>query len=222
MSIGSSPGCSAVPPERGRLFGRLLAVVLGLALSTAAARAGILLEGRLENQPLRVELADDGARALGEVDGRRYLLELRRGEVFRLGADGTRRRLAAGGDDGATLDGYRLESWSPGPPVAGYGSVYNVLQRGETICAEVLSSRWMKRFAEPLVRAVTLLQRVETALRPRPRGACGRAAFATYARNGWPLMVGYRDRPIFVTETLRFGHPVRVPGSSGGHGTTSP
>ena len=222
MSTGSSNGCSAVPREHRRRRVRSLAAALVVLLSTVPARAGVLLEGRLEGRPLRIELADDGARALGEVGGRRYLLELGPGRVFRLEPGDARRPVALPEDDGATLDGYRLESWSAGPSVAGYGSIYNVLQRGERICAEVLSSRWMKRFAEPLVRAIALLQRVETALRPRSRGACGRAAFATYARNGWPLMVGYRDRPIFVTERLRFGHPVRVPGSFGGHGTTSP
>jgi len=187
----------------------LVAVVLLLIALAPPLRAGTLLLARLENLPLRIELADDGRRAIGEVEGRRYLLELERGEIFRLDGDRGRRRLAASADDGATLDGYRLESWSPGPAVAGYGSVYNVLQRGETICAEVLSSRWMKRFAEPLVRAVALLQRVERNLRPRDRKGCGRVAFETYARNGWPLFVGYRDAPIFVTERLRFGYPVR-------------
>ncbi len=183
------------------LWGPLL-LLLGLG---PPVRAGTLLVARLEGLPLRIELAADGRRAFAEVEDRRYLLELDRRRAFRL--DGGRRTVTVG-DDGATLDGYRLESWSPGPPVAGYGSIYNVLRRGESICAEVLSSRWTERFAAPLVRAVALLQRIERGLRPRSREGCGRAAFATYARNGWPLFVGYRDVPIFVTERLRFGHPV--------------
>ncbi len=190
-------------PTRAALAAALVAVAL-----SGPVRAGTLLLARLENLPLRIELGDDGRRALGEVEGRRYLLELEEGRIFRLDGNGAQRRVPTPGDDGATLDGYRLESWSPGPSVAGYGSIYNVLQRGETICAEVLASRWMKRFAEPLVRAIALLQRVEKGLRPPLRGDCGRVAFATYARNGWPLMVDYRDVPIFVTESLRFGYPI--------------
>ena len=199
-----------------RLPGRavLVAALVAIAFS-GPLRAGTLLLARLENLPLRIELGDDGRRALGEVDGRRYLLDLDAGRIFRLDGNGGQRRITTLGDDGASLDGYRLESWSPGPSVAGYGSIYNVLQRGETICAEVLASRWMKPFAAPLVRSIALLQRVEKGLRPPLREGCGRVAFATYARNGWPLMVGYRDVPIFVTESLRFGYPISDPRLAG-------
>ena len=76
----------------------------------------------------------------------------------------------------------------------------------EQICGEVLASAWMTPFLEPVVRSLELMQRVAPALRPVQRENCGAIPFTVYARNGWPLMAGWRDEAAFLTQTVRFDH----------------
>ncbi len=195
-------------PRDRRSLTVVAALACACAIAAPVARAGILVEGALEGTPLRAELGRDRARVLVTVAGRPRLVDLATGRIW-VASDGTARPVAAAlADDGVRQQAWRLEQWSRGPAVAGYASTYNVLQLGESICAEVLASRWMTEFVEPVVQAISLLQRIEPALRPKPRPGCGAVPFEVYARNGWPLMAGYRDAAIFRTESIRFDHAV--------------
>ncbi len=184
-----------------------LAFTLAALGAPSLTRAATLLVARLEGVPVRIEVDDASMTAVARVGSRRYFVNIDAGRVYRIDAGNRRSLLLSPGTIVDTIDGYRLEEWSAGPRVAGYGSVYNVLYRHRRICAEVLSGRWMKRYAEPLVRSIRLLQQAAQEIRPRARGACGRTGFEVYARNGWPLMVGYRRKAIFITERLHFGAP---------------
>ncbi len=183
-----------------------LAALLLLALVPSAARAGVLFEGRLEGTAIRGEFGAGAARVRLVVGDRSYLVDVPTGRIYALAA-GRVRRLDAE-DRGLPLEGFRLERWYEGPRVAGYASSYHVLRRGTAICAEVLASRWMGRMLAPLVRAIALLQEVDPAIRPRARGRCGAIPFEVYARSGFPLMAGWQDEAVFVTERLRFDHPL--------------
>lgn len=168
---------------------RSVLLALPLALAAAAAHAGILIEGRLEGQEVRVELgAIVTDKAVVTVDGDRRVVELNQPTP-------------------AAADPYRLTRWSGGPPVAGYGSSYNVLTLDQTICGEVLSARWMDEFLVPAVQALALVQRGDPRLAPKKREGCGAIPFAVYAYNGFPLMAGWRDEPVFVTQRIRFDYP---------------
>jgi hypothetical protein len=190
---------------------RLLCAAATLAIGVLAAPAlwaGILIEATLEGTPLRAEVGRNPERVLITAAGRQRLIDLTSGQIWLVGERSIQPDVASATEDGSSGAAWRLEAWGRGPSVAGYGSTYNVLQRGETICAEVLASRWMAEFVEPVVRAIALLQRVEPALQPKARPGCGAVPFAVYARNGWPLMAGYRDAPIFRTHGIRFDHRV--------------
>ena len=168
---------------------RTVPLVLALTLAAASAQAGILVEGELEGQEVRVELgAIVTDRAVVTVDGDRQVVELSRPAP-------------------ASADPYRLTRWSGGPSVAGYGSNYNVLTLDETICGEVLAAPWMEEFLAPAVRALALVQRSDARIAPKKREGCGAIPFAVYAYNGFPLMAGWRDEPVFVTRRIRFDHP---------------
>ena len=184
----------------------ILAGLALFALAAGAARAGVLFEGKLERAPIRAELGASPARVRLVVEDRDYLVDLDRQRVYRRFRTGL--RPVAVEDRGLPLDGFRLERWYAGPRVAGYASSYHVLRRDEAICAEVLASRWIGRMLAPLVRAIALVQGVDEAIRPKARGRCGAVPFEVYARAGFPLMAGWKDEPVFVTERLRFDHAV--------------
>ncbi len=182
-----------------------LLLLSGLALGPEA-QAGILVDATLGDTPLRLETGSDHDRVLVTVKGERYLIELQSALVHPLDSKTPAPIRAGLADDGASILPYVLEHWSAGPPVAGHASTYHVLKVGETICGEVLASAWMTPFLAPIVRAMELMQRVSPALRPVAREGCGVIPFTAYARNGWPLMVGWRDEPVFRTSTVRFDH----------------
>ena len=185
------------------LVGLLMLAGLGMA---SGARAGILVEAVFGDVPLRLEMGSDHDRVLVTVAGERYLVELQ-SQLVHPENGGSSAPIRAGlADDGASGLAYMLEHWSAGPPVAGNASTYHVLQVGEQICGEVLASAWMTPFLAPVVRAIELMQRVSPALRPVTREACGAIPFTVYARNGWPLMAGWRDEAAFLTQKVRFDH----------------
>ena len=163
-----------------------LALLTGLA--AGPAWAGILVEGTLEGLPVRVELgAVVTDKAVVTVAGERRLVNLAKPR--------------------SPAEPYRLTRWSNGPPVAGYGSNYNVLTLDGTICGEVLAAPWMEPFLMPAVQALALVQASDPRLAPKQREGCGAIPFATFAYNGFPLMAGWRDEPVFVTSSIRFDHP---------------
>ena len=182
----------------------LLALLL---LAPLPAAAGILVEATLEGVPLRLELGGDHGRVPAEVAGKPYLVLLDAGTVWRL--DDAVQLAAAAPDNDGEPSSYRLDRWSEGPKVAGYVTGYNVMRRGETVCAEVLSVAWMTPFLTPLVAAIGLLQRVEPSLRPRDAAkGCGPVPFAAYALRGWPMLAGDRAAPIWRVGRVAFDHRV--------------
>lgn len=171
------------PPARRWLS--VCAALVGL-LGAAPAAAGILVEAALEGVPVRIELGADPDRAVVTLNGRRQVLDLA---------------------PVPAPAGYRLVPWSAGPLVAGYGTTYHALLRDEAICAEVLKAPWMAPFLRPAALALAALQVLEPTLAPSEQEGCGAMPFALYARDGWPMMVGWKDAALFVTTTLRFDHP---------------
>jgi hypothetical protein len=188
-----------------RSLASLLAVIL-LALGAGTASAGILLEADHAGQPLRLELGQDQTRVLATVAGSHYLVDVARGDVYALGSVPPRRLRAGAMPDPAPTPRFALERWSEGPVVAGNGSTYNVLIIDERICGEVLVSPWMAPFTDPLVRSIELLQRVDQRLAAPAREPCGRIGFGVYASNGFPLLAGFKDEPVFKVTQLRFDH----------------
>jgi hypothetical protein len=184
----------------------LASLVVLLALGAYAASAGILLEADYAGQPIRLELGQDPTRALATVAGSRYLVDVARGDVYALGGTPPRRLRAGAMPDPAPTPRFALEQWSEGPVVAGNGSTYNVLIIDERICGEVLVSPWMAPFTDPLVRSIELLQRVDQRLAAPARESCGRIGFGVYASNGFPLLAGFKDEPVFKVTQLRFDH----------------
>ena len=183
-----------------------VALLVMLLLCPGTPRAGVLMEGFIEGVPVRFEMGHDRTRVRAQINNTAHLIDLSRDHIYILGDTLARREDVGRLGEVTSALPYELAEWSPGPPVAGHGSRYNVLQLGERICGEVLASRWMLEFLEPIVRSVEIMQKLVRSIRPRPRGQCGAIPFTAYARNGWPLMVGWKDATTFLTTTMRFDH----------------
>lgn len=177
---------------------------LAIALLLAGpAQAGILLEGRLEGVPIRLELAGPGepgeARVRATVAGEGRWVDLEQGTVEPAGP-------ASAGVEPPATGLVRLTPLGGGAMIAGHGGSWQILTEDGRVCGEVLAAGWMLRFLEPAVRAVELLQAGDPRLRPRPRHGCSPLGFRHWTSQGWPLLAGGRAEAVFVTERIRFDH----------------
>ena len=193
---------------------RACAILAGLLLASPAT-AGILIEGRLEGVPLRLELAGPGEPGEGlvraTVAGEPLLLDLARGTIEP--ARGSRTRTAAGGPEVGLV---QLTPLGGGAMFAGHVGAWQLLTEDGRICGEVLVSAWMLRFLEPAVRAVELLEAHDPRLEPRARHGCSPLGFRHWTGRGWPLLAGGRSEAVFVTERIRFDHPFPWPSGPDG------
>jgi hypothetical protein len=182
----------------------VLAIASALLAAPGAARAAVLIEAQKAGQPLRLVVDRAHDRVLLATGARRVLVDLAAGMIHLRAADGTAQsahaRYRPGHDEPAP---YRVELFGPGPMVAGNGSTYHVLFDLEKVCAEAMLSDWMRRFVDPAVRAIALLEQLSG---PAAGDACAAVPFATYAAAGWPLMAGKADHPTFVTTAIRFDY----------------
>jgi hypothetical protein len=185
------------------------AVAFALILSPLAGSAAVLIEGRTDGLDLRVVADRQQQRVLIEKGSERALVDLAAGDVY-LGLEtGAPEHVHAyfrpGHDEIAP---YRLERFGPGPVMAGHASTYYVLFAGERVCAEILSSAWMRPFVDPAVQALAVLDAIKQPQVATAAGddACAHIPLATTAAAGWPLLSGKIDHPTFTTEAIRFDY----------------
>lgn len=176
----------------------------GLAASPASG--ALLIEGIFSGKALRIVVDEESAAAEVTLGEDRHFLDLAAGKAHRIEADGTVQAVEMVAREAGPKP--KIEPWGPGPSIAGYSSVYHIMQLEGEICGELLISPWMKPFVDPAVEALSILERVEgSGIRPSGlEGACRQLPFSSYAQLGWPLMAGSIDRPIFKTETISFNY----------------
>ncbi len=184
-------------------------LALGLALA-GPADAGILIEGRLEGVPVRLELAgpDEPGRAIvrATVAGEVRLVDVERGTIEPPGAPP-----APAGEHGPGPGLVRITPLGGGAMIAGHGGAWQILTEDGRVCGEVLAAAWMLRFLEPAIRALELLEASDPRLGPRARHGCAPIGFRQWSGQGWPLLAGGRTEAVFVTERVRFDHPLVSP-----------
>ncbi|NJO37468.1 MAG: hypothetical protein HC871_07445 [Rhizobiales bacterium] len=183
----------------------LTATSSGLAMPTA--RSALLIEGNLAGKTLRIVVDTALAKADVTVGSDRHRVDLARGEVHLVEADGTIREEELTASAGRLVP--EIKPWGPGPTIAGHASVYHVMTLGDEICSELLISPWMKPFVDPAVQALAIVERVKGKIGVGSTGldgACGELPFSSFAHAGWPLMAGGMDQPIFETEAISFDY----------------
>ena len=186
----------------------LLAASLLLGLPfVAPADAAILIEAHKQGEAVRMVVDNQTGRALITTARGRALVDLVRNEVYLQNGSGPARKVRLDRAVRQTPDPlYRVSPWGPGPRIGGHATVYHVITYGDEICAEMLVSGWMKEFVQPVVRAIDLLEGLQT---PRRGEGCGRIPFGIYAAAGWPIMAGKIDHLTFETSTIRFDYQPR-------------
>jgi hypothetical protein len=188
-----------------RAFDRFWMFAIVMLLSVRAD-AGILMRADWQGVDVQAEVATDFTRVRLEIDGRPFILDAENGILHDLQGRKAHEVDLQGVHFGRSVVPFSLRKWSNGPPVAGHRTRYNVLEVDELVCGEVLDSGWMAPFMENIIKALAMVQSLDDRLAPVDRGPCGAASFEVYARNGWPLVIGWRDSEIFRTHTLRFDH----------------
>ena len=176
--------------------------VLLTLLHGGAAHAGLLVEGELLGVPIRLEVGRDPDLVRGRLGQAQRLLDLKRGQVFQLGKP-ARTLNAINLPDPTSPSRYDLTYWGGKRlTIAGERGGYYVMTLGETTCGEAVVATWTRPLIGPLVAAVELLQRGEPKVRPMARKGCGTIPFRAYAAEGWPLLAGWIDAPVFRTSRI--------------------
>ena len=178
-------------------------------LATSPAAGALLIEGIFSGKALRIVVDEERAEAEVTLGDDRHFLDLAAGKAHHIKADGTVQVAEMVATEAVPKP--KIEPWGPGPSIAGYSSVYHIMQLEGEICGELLISPWMKPFVNPAVEALSILERVKgSGIKPSGLdGACSELPFSSYAQVGWPLMAGSIDQPIFRTETISFDYEPR-------------
>jgi hypothetical protein len=166
----------------------------------------MLVEGRLLDVPIRLEVGRDPNLVRATVASSERLIDLKAERVFQLGKPA--RAIDLGNlPDPASTSRYDLTYWGGKRlTVAGQKGGYYVLTLQDTTCGEALVAAWTRPLIAPLVAAVDILQRSEPKLLPLARRHCGTIPFRAYAMQGWPLLAGWIDTRVFETSRLDMNH----------------
>lgn len=178
-----------------------LAAVLFFALPSGA-NAAILIEAHRQGDPLRMVIDADRQRALIVTPRGQSVVDLERQRIY-LRQGGATRQIPIERQGAASLGGYRVTPWGPGPVIAEHATVYHVITYGEEICAEMLVSGWMQPFMAPVIQALDQLDGVPA---PAQSRGCARIPFTVYAAAGWPMLAGKIDHLTFETRAIRFDY----------------
>jgi hypothetical protein len=162
----------------------------------------MLVEGRLQGVPIRLEVGRDPALVRVRLADAERLVDLKKEQVFQLGRRPAVVNVAALPDP-TSSSRYDLTYWGGKRlTLAGEKGGYYVLTLHDATCGEALVATWTRPLVAPLVGAVELLQRSEPRIRPKVRKSCGAIPFRAYATEGWPLLAGWIDAPVFETSRL--------------------
>jgi hypothetical protein len=180
----------------------IILLALLVAARAGPAAAGLLVEGRLQGVPIRLEVGRDPDLVRIRLAGSDRLIDLGREQIFQPGHPG--RMVDAGKlPDPTSTSRYDLTYWGGKRlTIAGEKGGYFVMTLQERTCGEAVVATWTRPLIGSLVAAVELLQRSEAGIRPIARKACGTIPFHAYALAGWPLLAGWVDARVFETSRI--------------------
>lgn len=178
-----------------------LAVCLFQGTLTAASHAATLIETSVGG--VSVWLVDDPGRerVLIASRGGSKLIDLRNGVVYLIAPDGSAQKVDVTAFRGSRADSppFEIEKLGPGPRVADYATTRFRLSVGGQTCSVIDANLSLVEPLKHAMRAVELLDRLDTALQGENRPLCERIPFKEYARIGWGLRVADSDSPVVET-----------------------
>lgn len=181
------------------IFAGLFAA-LAAALATASA-AATLVETSVGG--VSVWLVDDPERerVLIASRGGSKLVDLKSGIVYLIAPDGSAQKVdvTAFRLKRPEVPPFEIEKMGPGPRIADYATTRFQLIIGDQTCSVIDANLTLVEPLKQAMRAVQLLDRLDTALQGQNRPLCERIPFKEYARIGWGLRVADSDSPVVET-----------------------
>ena len=171
------------------------------ALSVAPVSAATLVETSVGG--VSVWLVDDPVRerVLIASRGGSKLIDLKSGMVYLIAPDGSAQKVdvTAFRKKRPEIPPFQIEKLGPGPRIADYATTRFQLMVGEQTCSVIDANLTLVEPLKQAMRAVQLLDRLDTALQGQNRPLCERIPFKEYARIGWGLRVADSQSPVVET-----------------------
>jgi len=153
-----------------------------------------------------VWLVDDprNERVLIASRGGSKLIDLRSRIVYMIAPDGSAQKVHVDAfrTARAEVPPFEIEKLGPGPRVADYATTRFRLSVGGQTCSVIDANLSLVEPLKHAMRAVELLDRIDTALQGENRPLCERIPFREYARIGWGMRVADTDAPVVETVTV--------------------
>jgi len=191
-------------PAQNTGMKHLIALSVGLFLvgwPTAHSQAATLVETSVGG--VSVWLVDDprNERVLIASHGGSKLIDLRSRIVYMIAPDGTAQKVHVDAfrKVRAEVPPFEIEKLGPGPRVAEYATTRFRLSVGGQTCSVIDANLSLMEPLKHAMRAVELLDLIDTALQGENRPLCERIPFREYARIGWGLRVADSDSPVIET-----------------------
>ncbi len=150
-----------------------------------------------------VWLLDDPSneRVLIASRGGSKLIDLRSRIIYMIAPDGSAQKVRVDAFRKASADvpPFEIEKLGPGPRVAEYATTRFRLSVGGQTCSVIDANLSLVEPLKHAMRAVELLDRIDTAVQGENRPLCERIPFREYARIGWGLRVADSDSPVVET-----------------------
>ncbi len=174
---------------------------LGSAGFTGTAAAATLIETAVGNTS--VWLVDDPLheRVLIASRGGSKLVDLRTRVIYMIAPDGSAQmvRVDAFRKARAEVPPFEIEKLGPGPRVADYATTRFRLSVGGQTCSVIDANLTLVEPLQRAMRAVELMDQIDTAVQGDNRPLCERIPFREYARIGWGLRIADKDSPVVDT-----------------------
>ena len=182
---------------------RRFALALAVISLSSAARAGLLVEGKLYGLPIRLEAGREPNLVRVVLAHTDWLIDVEHNRVVRQrGSD----YQVAPVELPRTLR-YELTYWGGKRlTIAGESGGYFVMTLHERPCAEVIAATWTRTLVRPLVQAAEIVQRRLLPRSPAADPDCGAIPFGAFAGRGWPLLASQHEAIVFETIHIDLHH----------------
>jgi len=181
-----------------------LAAVIAAAATPAPAAAATLVETRIGNETVRLVADQALGRVLIAGTGGGQLVDLASATVYLWTRQGGTQMVHAAGlaRKAVAVPPFALEEVGPGPRILGRATTRFRLIVAGKLCSVIDANLGLAATLQPAIEAMTLLDRVNAALKGESRAPCEKVPYGRYSRIGWPLQIQDDNAPPIATAVI--------------------